>query len=336
MSQRAAIGWAAVGAGASAAIMLLVMPAPRLVDTLEPGQAATRDAAPPTASDRDGDVRIAKDEQRRIGLTLATVKATTAPAITHGFARGLDTGALAAIDAEILTARSAASASQAEAARLALLASQDQSASVKSVQAARAQATTDTARAVLAARRIGLEYGAGLARLGARERGALIADVAAGRAALVRVDVPGAGLADLTRVRVDGGGGSLRVIGPAAAADARLQSAGVLAIFRGPLAGSATNGRVFGVTVERGDAESGVVIPRDAVLRWRGGLWVYRQQGGGTFSRTELIDARPTADGWFVASGQAAALPTGSRVAVGAAGTLLAIDRGGGAAPDED
>ena len=332
MSQRAAIGWAAVGAGASAAIMLLVMPSPRPVGAPERGLAVTQDTTRPTQSDRDGDVRIAKGEQRRIGLTLATVKSTSAPAITHGFARGLDTGALAAIDAEIITARSAASASQAEAARLALLASQDQSASVKSVQAARAQAAADAARANLAAQRIGLEYGAGLARIGARERGALIVDVAAGRSALVRVDVPGASLADLRRVLVDGGGGSLRVIGPAAAADVRLQSAGVLAVLRGPLAGSATNGRVFGVTIERGNAESGVVVPRDAVLRWRGGLWVYRQQGSEAFSRTELIGARSTADGWFVASG----LPAGSRVAVSAAGTLLAIDRGGGSAPDED
>lgn len=332
MSQRAAIGWAAAGAGVSAAVLLLVMPAPPPTNSPAPDQATVQDTGRPTASDRDGDVRIDKAEQRRIGLTLATLKPSRAPAIAHGFARGLDVGALAAIDAEILTAHSAASASQADAARLALLASQDQSASVKSVQAARAQAAADAARVDLATRRIGLEYGAGLTRLGASSRRALLSDIAAGRAALVRIDVPGADLADLSRVRIDGGGGALRIIGPAAAADTRLQSAGVLAVLRGPLAGSATNGRVFGVTVERGAAERGVLVPRDAVLRWRGGLWVYRQEGAEAFSRTELVGARPTADGWFVASG----LSVGSRVAVGAAGTLLAIDRGGGAAPDAD
>ena len=332
MSQRTAIGWAAAGAGASAVVMLLVVPAAPPIGTSRPSQVAERESAPPTASDCDGDVRIAKVEQRRIGLTLATLKPSSSPALAHGFARGLEIGALAAIDAEILTARSAASASQAEEARLALLASQDQSASVKSVQAARAQAAADAARADLATRRIGLEYGAGLARLGAPDRRALLSDIAAGRAALVRIDVPGADLADLARARIDGGGGALRVIGPAAAADARLQSAGVLAVLRGPLAGSATNGRVFGVTVERGAAEIGVLVPRDAVLRWRGGLWVYLQQGAEAFSRTELVGARPTAEGWFVASGLAAR----SRVAVGAAGTLLAIDRGGGTAPDEE
>lgn len=329
MSTRAAIGWAAVGAGASAAVLLVATPARPPVET--PPVAAQGEAAQ-TSSARDGEVRIEPAEQRRIGLQLAAVTATTAPAVSHGFARGLDSGALAAIDAEIASGQAAASASQAEASRLALLASQDQSASVKSVQAARAQAAVDAARVQLGSRRIALEYGPGLARLGAGGRRALLADIAAGRAALVRVDVPGASLDDLARVRIDGGGGSLRVLGAASAADPRLQSAGVLAVLRGPVAASATNGRILGVTVERGGAESGVAVPGDAVLRWRGGLWVYRRTGSETFERTEMTDARPVAGGWFMKKG----LGSGDRVVVRAAATLLAIDRGGGAAAAAD
>ena len=331
MSRRTAIGWAALGAGAGAAAMLVLMPYYHASDA--PGtstEASEPRTDAPTSSERDGNVQVSRAEQQRIGLRVVAIAATTAPTVTHGFARGLDTGALAAIDAEIVTARAAANASQAEAARLALLASQDQSASVKSVQAARAQAAADGARADLAARRIGLEYGVGLARLGDAGRRALIADIAAGRAALVRIDVPGASLGDLSRVSLDGGGGSLRVIGPAAAADLRLQSAGVLAVLRGAVAGSATNGRILGVTIERGGAESGFAVPRDAVLRWRGGLWAYRQETPEAFARTELVNARAVADGWFVPAGFSA----GDRVVVGGAGTLLAIDRGGGAAAD--
>lgn len=331
MSRRTAIGWAALGAGAGAAAMLVLMPLYHAADA--PGT-STEVSDPrtdaPTSSERDGNVRVSRAEQQRIGLRVAAVVTTIAPAVSHGFARGLDTGALAAIDAEIVTVRAAANASRAEAARLAMLASQDQSASVKSVQAARAQAAADGARADLAARRIGLEYGAGLARLSDGARRALIADIAAGRAALVRIDVPGASLGDLSRVRLDDGGGSLRVIGPAAAADLRLQSAGVLAVLRGAVASSATNGRILGVTIERGGAETGIVVPRDAVLRWRGGLWAYRQETPEAFARTELVDARAVGDGWFVPAG----LSAGDRVVVGGAGTLLAIDRGGGAAAD--
>lgn len=331
MSRRAAAGWAALGAGVSAAAILALTSVRQSAD-VPAEKPAAQSAEAPTSSERDGDVRIEPAEQKRIGLTVAPVVATTAPAITRGFARGLDTATLASIEADIISARAAASASQAEAARLTLLASQDQSASAKAVQAARAQAAGDVARVDLAVRRIGLEYGPGLARLSPAARRALIADIAAGRAALVRIDVPGASLAELSLVRLDGGGGSIRVIGPAAAADARLQSAGVLGILSGPVASSATNGRILGVTIERGGAENGMVVPRDAVLRWRGGLWVYRQDGPETFKRVELVSARSVAEGWFVPSG----LAPGNRVAVGAAGTLLAIDRGGGAAADTD
>ena len=323
MSTREAIGWAAMGAASCAAVVMLATPTGQ--PTPEPAAAVQGDAAQ-TSSARDGEVRIEPPEQQRVGLKLAVVTPTTAPAATRGFARGLDSGALAAIDAEIAASQAAASASRAEASRLALLASQDQSASLKSVQAARAQATADAARVQLASRRIALEYGLGLARLGAAARRALIADIASGRAALVRIDVPGASLADLARVRIDGGG-SFRVLGTASAADPRLQSAGVLAVLRGSVAASATNGRILGVTVERGNPEPGIAVPRDAVLRWRGGLWVYRRTGPETFERTEITGARPIAAGWFVKTG----LRGGDRVVVRGAETLMAIDRGAGA-----
>lgn len=332
MSTRQAAGWAALGAGAMAGAFLLMAP-PRQGAGSD-AKAGTEKAAPdaPTSSASDGEVRVEPAEQKRIGVAVARATATSAPAIAHGFARGLDGANLAAIDSEITTASAAASASRAEAVRLATLASQDQSASVKAVQAARAQAAADSARVELAARRIGLEYGAGLARLGPAARRALVADIASGRAALVRVDVPGAALGQLNGVRIDGGGGSLRMLGPAASADARLQSAGMLAVLRGPVAASATNGRILGVTVESGGSQPGVMVPRAAVIRWRGGVWVYRRTGAETFQRVELVDARPTAGGWFVSAGMSA----GDQVVVSGAGTLLAIDRGGGAAPDQD
>lgn len=331
MSRRAAAGWAALGAGASAAVILALTAVSQSADspTTKPDSQAT---VLPTSSERDGDVRIDLAEQKRIGLTVAPVLIVSAPTITRGFARGLDAATLAAIEADIVSARAAADASQAEAGRLALLASQDQSASVKSVQAARAQAAGDAARAELAIRRVGLEYGPGLARMGPTARRALIADIATGRAALVRIDIPGADIAGVSHVMLDGGGGSIRVIGPAASADARLQSVGMLGILTGPAANSAVNGRIFGITIERGGADKGIVVPRDAVLRWRGGLWVYRQDGPETFKRVELVNARPIAQGWFVPSG----LADGSDVVTGAAGTLLAIDRGGGAAAEGD
>jgi hypothetical protein len=310
---------------------VFLLAAPLREAWLSGGSAGDSGEAPPAASApaaRGGEVRIESADQRRLGLVTSPVAAASAPALIHGFARGLDSANLAAIDAEIVTTRAAAAASRAEADRLALLAAQDQSASVKSVQAARAQAGADAARALLATRRVGLEYGPGLARLPDGARRALIADIASGAAALVRVDIPGAAITPAAAVRIDNGSGSLRVLGPASSVDPRLQSAGMLAILRGPAAASAANGGLLGVTVEQGGAQSGIVIARDAVVRWRSGLWVYRLSGTGTFQRVELIEARPTTDGWFVPSGLAA----DDRVVTRGAGTLLAMDRGSGVA----
>lgn len=328
MRRRDAAGWTALGAGASAGFILLVVPLLSSAPPVPP--APERAEAAPSASAREGEVRVEPAEQRRIGLTIAKAVPATAPPLGQGFARGLDGANLAAIDAEIVTASAAAAASRAEAARLALLASQDQSASTRSVQAARAQAVADIARVQLASRRIGLEYGPGLARIGSGARRALVADMARGHAALVRIDVPGASIDQLRAVRIDGG--SLHILGPAAAADPRLQSAGLLAILRGPVAASATNGRILGVTVQQGGSQAGVLVSRDAVVRWHGGAWVYRRTAAETFERVELADGRPVAGGWFVPAGIAA----GDAIVVRGAGTLLAIDRGGGAAVGGD
>ena len=192
------------------------------------------------------------------------------------------------------------------------------------------RAAADIARVQLASRRIGLEYGPGLAGISSGARRALVADMASGHAALVRIDMPGASIDQLRAVRIDGG--SFHILGPAAAADPRLQSAGLLAILRGPVAASATNGRILGVTVQQGGSQAGTLVPRDAVMRWHGGAWVYRRTGAETFERVELADGRPVAGGWFVPAG----IKAGDAIVVRGAGTLLAIDRGGGAAAGED
>ncbi|MGQ7396580.1 hypothetical protein ACTGYH_12840, partial [Streptococcus suis] len=55
---------------------------------------------------------------KRIGLQTAPLSATTMASVARGFARGIDAGPLASIEADIATARAAAQASSAEAARL--------------------------------------------------------------------------------------------------------------------------------------------------------------------------------------------------------------------------
>lgn len=331
MSRFTAAGWAAVGACAAALGIFgasALRPAPR-----SEAEGGVKEPAS-VATFVDGEVRIGAAQQARTGVRVATLAAGGARQITQGFARGLDVSALAAINAEISTARAAAVASRAEAGRLVALAAQDQSASTRAVEAARAQAAADAARADLAERRVGLEFGAGLARLDLAARQRLLGEIAAGRAALVRIDVPGAASKAGSRVIVADGGvtAPVSVLGPAASADARLQSAGLLAIVRSPMARSASAGRVLAASLEQSSTETGVIVPREALVRWRNGIWAYRRTAPGVFVRRELVDARPVESGWFVTTGFSA----GDMVAVSGAGTLLAIERGGEQAGEKD
>ncbi len=299
-----------------------------------------------TASAEDADAATDKDSPSlktnpasdpgflaRLGVKTAAVTATIASQMTDGFARGLDAGPLAAIVAETDAARAAAGASLAEAARLETLYRQDVSASRRSVESARAQAQADAARIRLAEQRVGLEFGSGLSRLGPAAVRQLVSEIANGQAALIRIDIPGAMLAPGSMIEIGEPGSAMavRVLGPAATADARLQSAGVLAIVRGPLAHQAQAGRVLAARAVTGAVSSGILVPRDAIVRFQGRMWVFRKNGK-AFERVALDDPQSSPLGWIVRSG----LKNGDVIAVSGATGLLALDAGGAVSDAEE
>jgi catechol 2,3-dioxygenase-like lactoylglutathione lyase family enzyme len=326
MTKVAPLAWAALGAGLCGLAVAGFSMTETKTDTMEAPVAASTPAndtlKPDAAAMAHSDIRV------------ASLVASQTSAQHSGFARTLDVGALAAIDAEAKAADAATNASRAEAARLTTLYAQDQSASRRSVEAAQAQAQGDVARAQLASRRVGLEFGPGLLRLGRGGISALVSDVAAGRAALVRIDIAGATLLPGATVRVGDGDTAIgvRVLGAAASADTKLQSAGVLAIVRGSAAQGLLAGRILPASADSGAGQSGVIVPRDAIVRYQGGLWVYVQKPDKRFDRVEIVGARAVADGWFVTSG----LAPGTQVAVAGAGSLMAMERSGEAVGDEE
>ena len=279
-------------------------------------------------------VRVDASAMARLGVHVARLEPARVQHTISGYGRALDVDQLAALDAEISMSRATAMASAAEASRLARLASEDQAASARSVEAARAQSQADAARATLAERRIGLEFGPGLAHFGPRGRAQLIAAAAAGRAALLRIDFsdPSALNARRILIRVSRQAPTIVAspIGAAANADARLQSVGLLAVVRGSSAASLPGGRVFVAVAETNGSGTGVIVPREALVRYHGKVWAYLQTSPNTFMRREVADARLEDGGWFVSSG----MRPGDLVAVEGAGSLLAFERGGEAGPD--
>lgn len=260
--------------------------------------------------------------QRRLGIATAPLRAMRRAEAASGFARGLDPTPLATLDADIAAAAAAAAASQAEASRTRALNAADQTVSRKVAEAAAAQARGDAVKLQLLRRRVGLEWGPGLAALSDEQRGRLISDISLGRAALVRIDMAGASLARGSATIDLGPTGRVgaAILGPARVGDPRLQTTGALALVRGPQALQLGVGAVAPVTVAAGAAHDGVVIPRAALLRTGGQTFAYVRRDAGSFERRVVLNGRPVRDGLFVSGG----FRTGEAVVVQGAAQLLA------------
>lgn len=322
MSRLVPVAWAAVGGGVVAAGLYVAGMMPASPPELE--KAST--VAAPVAEG----ITLDSAAAARSGVRIAALTAGSTNVETRGFARALDIGPLAAIDAEVQANTAAAAASQAEAERLSALYRADQSASLRAVEAARAQSIADRAKASASRHRVAFEYGPGLSRLGSGGIRALVTEVATARAALVRVDIQGAVLAPGSNVRLEDGNARtiVRTIGVAAAADSKLQTAGALAIVRGAFARQLLSGRVVPAIVARGLTTNGILVPRGAIVRWQGARWVYRRAANRRFERVELVAGQPAEAGWLVTGGE---LHPGDVIAVEGAGALLGIERGGDA-----
>jgi hypothetical protein len=273
--------------------------------------------------------------QRRLGVAVAALPAARRAPSISGFAKVLDPGPLASLDSDIAQAAAAADASAAELKRSQQLHAADQTISTKALEAARAQAQADAAKLSLLRRRVGLEWGPGLAQLSAARRSSLLASIAAGKAALVRIDTPsGRGQQGLRSARVDLGQlGQVeaQVLGPARTADTQLLSPGLIAVATGPGVAYLSSGLTSPVELMVGGAASGVIVPRSALIRSQGQTWAYVRKGPTSFERRAVAGGEPDASGLFAPRGLAA----GEQVVVAGAAALFTAEHKG-EAEDKD
>lgn len=251
-------------------------------------------------------LRMDRPTQARLGITTAALRGAHRNATVTGFARALDAVPLATLDSDIVTAAAALAASQAEARRTRALNAADQTVSAQAAEAAEAQARGDAAKLALLRRRVGLEWGPALAKLSDARRGKLVADIAAGKAALVRIDAA-AGLSAATgTATIDlGSAGPVRaaILGPTRTGDPRLQSTGLLALVTGSGAMQLGAGTVAPATLAWGAGAEGVVIPRAALLRTGGQTVVYLRRDASGFERRAVVGGGADPDGLFVTRG---------------------------------
>ncbi len=303
----------------SAALALLILAA---------AGAAQAMAAPPLV------VALPTEVQRKLGVATEAAPAARHSGATTAFARVLDPVPLATLDADLVAAAGAAQASQAEAARTRSLAAADATVSAKTAEAAAAQARADAAKVALLRRRLGLEWGPAFMTMSDVRRADLIARLAGGRAALVRVDAA-SGTAGVDGVTLDlgpDGKAFVQMLGPARTGDARLMSVGLLGVVSGPPAARLGAGMTVPATLAAGGGQPGVLVPRGAVIRAGGETYAYVRKDAGRFERRTLGGVAAEPGGLFVASG----LRPGEPVVVSGAAALHAAEAAPKAAPTAD
>lgn len=294
--------------------------APLLLAAVGLGLCGAAAETPPVAS-------LPAAAQTRLAVQTATLTAVSHAPEIPGYARVIDAGPLAQLDADLSAALASASASQAEASRTRVLAAEDQIVAAKVAEAAAAAAHADQIKVRLLRTRLGLEWGPGLTALGDAGRAGLIQSLARGDAVLLRIDST-TPATNSGAISLDLGGGvaEARILGPARTADARLQSSGRLALVTGPLAKTMGVGMAIPIRMPAGPGATGVIAPASAILRAEGQSWVYVRSGPEAFERRLLVSPVATSDGLFVASG----LQPGEVVVTRGASALYAAEQAGG------
>jgi hypothetical protein len=267
-------------------------------------------------------IHMTDETQGDIGIVVTNLAAARLAPEVKAYGRVLDPSQLAGTFGDFTTAQAANETSQAELQRLKTLAAQTNT-SARSLQAAEAAAARDQAQ-FEAAR---LKWIAtGCAAMNGRQNFAeLMKSLGSLESALVRVDLPagenlssppvGARLVTLSGDQVAAG-----FLGAAPLVDPLSQSRGFLFLVSTNAAAFAPGAAVTAWLQLSGEAQDGVIVPRDAVVRAEGKGWVYLLNAGGeAFTRKPIALDHATESGWFIHTGAA----PGDFVVISGAQTLL-------------
>jgi hypothetical protein len=295
-----------------------------------PGDAEHHEEAASAAA--GGRVTLAPDVADQAGIRTTRAKRGSAADEIAAYGRVLDPLPLIDAAAARTAARSAASVARAEHTRVERLHRADQNASTRDLDAARA--ALDRAIVDLA----GAEARASRAWGGAVDDDpAGLADLAAGRTAIVRIDLPpGAHLARMPATAVVAPVASperareARVLAAARDADPLLQAEAYLAVLG---AGAPPAGTSLVVRLARSsDVRTGTAVPFAAVVWADGRPSVFVETGPSTFERRDVTIVRLRRGAWLATGGVA----PGERVVAHGAARLLSTEVLGAHPVEED
>jgi hypothetical protein len=277
-------------------------------------------------------LNLDRSQQSHLGVATQKLTFTHRAGEIDAFAKVLDPGPLVQLVSDLRTAVAAAAASKAEAARARALNESGGAVSAKDTETAVAQARSDALKVLLLRQRLGLEWGPGVAKMTDAKRDKLVDALSAGAAALVHVDTHNNdGQTGARIVKIDVGSDSVQgvVIGPARAAEPRLQSSGLIVEVAGRSAILLSVGLTQSAHIESTNPQPGFILPRAALIRFRGSDWVYVRAGATSFERRLVMNPTPQENGFFVAGG----FSNGDEVVVEGAAALFAAEQNASPGP---
>ena len=246
------------------------------------------------------------EQQRAVGIVVAHPLAGKAPERIEALGLVLDATTLISDIGDATAASAVEHSASAELARLRSLHEGGAGASLKMLEAAQAEQAKAQAQAQIAAAHFALNWGP-LAALPAGARQTVIEATTSGRSLLLRADLPGRhavgalpvkALLDVDGVQVPG-----RVLGTLRQTT-ELQSVGLLLEVPNAPAGLGPGARIQVALLTA--AQSGLLVPRDALLYDENGAYVYRQltkKAAGENARFAPVKVKlllPLGDGWLV------------------------------------
>jgi hypothetical protein len=247
-------------------------------------------------------VKLDPDAQARIGLKVASLQAAQAPSEVRGFGRVLDPAPLAALITEGASAQAALQASTKEYERVKVLYGQNQNASARALETAEAAMHKD--RIALESVQLRLLLGWGKEIASRTDLPTFVASLAARQEVLIRVDLP---LGDRPKAPPVGGRVApvgapenvieIQIVGPAPTTDPQAQTDGYLFLAKTDVL--SPGAALVAWLAVPGEVRTGVIVPRDAVLRHEGETFVYLQTVDDTFQRKAVTLERPVGNGWF-------------------------------------
>jgi hypothetical protein len=301
------------------------------------GLADDDDDKAPVAATTPSATPLTPEQRKALGIVTERPRAAQVPERLESVGLVLDPSVLVGDLGDLTSNETAMRAAQAEVLRLQGLYGASGGASLKMLEAARVEAAKAAAQSRLTAARFATHWSP-LATLRPADRRALVAEVARGRALLLRADLPGrhslGALPESAELDVDGVQVRGKVLGLLRQTD-ETQSMGLLVGVERAPEGLGPGARVpVALLMAR---RSGVVLPEDAVLYDEHGPYVFKKlsnelsSSGSQFERRNVTLLLRGGGGWLVTG-----VDDDDDIVTEGAGVLWSLEGMNGRVADDD